>query len=74
MNPSLDASPKTAQLWHKLHLLQREINNELLPLIAYLEIDKEDAELGETLEACAQAIGKHLRCYQIQVVKLSSKI
>lgn len=67
---TLEQSLKLAQLWHRLRSIQLEINNELLPIIAHLEVDKEDAALATKLEEIAQAIAHHFAHHRLEVAAI----
>ncbi len=59
MNQSRDAAHKLATLWHKLRELELAINNDLLPLIWYLEIHQDEPALADELEQCARTIDQY---------------
>jgi hypothetical protein len=65
MKNKTDNSLQLAQLWGRLHSLQEEIDNHILPAAHHLGVVKEDDALCTALETCSEQIRNHFDRFKL---------
>lgn len=56
-------SIKLARLWSELHNVKSKLDNEMLPVSGYLNLD--DSELTNAMEQLSEEIGRYLEKHKL---------
>ena len=64
----MNDSTKLAKLWLELDAVKNKLDNELIPVSGYLDID--DDELKDSMEQLSKAIAAHLNQFKLTAEKV----